>query len=887
MHSFLFRSTLVLSSVLNLFLPVHFAEGSGWQFFQALSFPGGPALVAADFNNDGKLDIATGNSVLLGNGDGTFQAPLPLSVTGSPVVTADFNNDGKPDLAIVSSPTPSLTFLITILLGNGDGTFRALPPINMGTSLSGFDLKTADINKDGKADLVGVVGNSVFVLLGHGDGTFGSPTLYGTGTNPPSTVLPSDVNGDGNPDLVVGCGGFLSVLLGNGDGTFQAPIISSGGAVLAAGDLNGNGKIDLIVEISPANILQAPQDYVQLGNGDGTFQVPTNPLPFSGPVALHDIDGDGKLDLIIQNTYPVHGSPFASVFLGVGDGTFIHQRDYLLRLDGSGSSDIVIADFNNDGIPDIAMDSSILLGVNNGTFAGPPTLAFNNDVFGGGVGDFNKDGNPDMAIQTAAGLLVAVGDGSGTLFPAHTYNLPQALVSLATTDLTSDGNLDLVGITAPSSASWNITAMLGAGDGTFGSPLTSSGGSGVPGALVTGDFNGDKKIDVAVTEAPQDNSGPGSLFIFFGNGDGTFASPLVAGTNPGNIVSGDFDGDGKLDLAAASSAGIGILKGNGDGTFQPIVFISSSSTIRLATADLNGDGKLDLVASMAGQTQVLLGSGDGTFQALPALNLTGVTLIGDINGDGKPDLVLTRPPQVGPSTAELDVLPGNGDGTFGAPIKIASSIFGLTPIAISDFNRDSRADIAVSLSPFAAIIEYPFGGIFILLNTTPPDFTTSLTPSTISISAGGQSATTTAMITGVSNFAGTVSLTCSVSPSSGTGTPTCSVSPATVSIGPAQRGATATITVRTTPVSTSMAGSNGQSFLAALGWGTTVLLLAGVFSRAGRRKCSCCALIAIASALSMLSCGGSGQSSAANYTVTLTASSGSIVHTATASVTVP
>ena len=97
------------------------------------------------------------------------------------------------------------------------------------------------------------------------------------------------------------------------------PLLFRAAGYPAAGDLNGDGKIDLVVEISPANILQAPQDYVQLGNGDGTFQVPTNPLPFSGPVALHDIDGDGKLDLIIQNTYPVRGSPFASVFLGVGD----------------------------------------------------------------------------------------------------------------------------------------------------------------------------------------------------------------------------------------------------------------------------------------------------------------------------------------------------------------------------------------------------------------------------------------------------------------------------------------------------------------------------------------------------------------------------------------
>lgn len=221
MHSSKLGKALAFSCALSFLFLSGLPTADAQNVLQGLNFPGGPALVAADFSNDGDLDIATGNSVLLGKGDGTFQAPLPLSVTGSAAVVADFNNDGKPDLAIASFSTPiSHIVLFTILLGNGDGTFRALPPINMGTSVSGFDVTTADPNKDGNADILAVVGGIVFVLLGRGDGTFSAPTQYGTGTNPASVLLPADVNGDGNVDLVLGCFGNISVLLGNGDGTF-------------------------------------------------------------------------------------------------------------------------------------------------------------------------------------------------------------------------------------------------------------------------------------------------------------------------------------------------------------------------------------------------------------------------------------------------------------------------------------------------------------------------------------------------------------------------------------------------------------------------------------------------------------------------------------------
>ena len=336
------------------------------------------SIVTADFNGDGIPDIATLDavdqasntapgslSVFIGKGDGTFSSQYATNVESSPIslTTGDFNNDGIPDLLYTGTWTGD----VVVLLGNGDGTFRAPIIIKSFGFAAAWGFAVGDFNHDGNQDIATVDGwnGVVSILLGNGDGTFTeSPQHPQAGDNPVLAVT-GDLNGDGNLDLVVAnvfpragsqAPSYLTVLLGNGDGTFNAAPnadVGVGPESILLADFNGDGKLDLAVSNigngqgndSTSNVM------VLLGNGDGTFAPPasTNVIIYATAVAAGDFNGDGVPDLAVtlENNYV----PNLYILLGRGDGTF----DTVEAGESGIATAPAVADFNGDGRPDVAI----------------------------------------------------------------------------------------------------------------------------------------------------------------------------------------------------------------------------------------------------------------------------------------------------------------------------------------------------------------------------------------------------------------------------------------------------------------------------------------------------------------------------------------------------
>jgi uncharacterized protein (TIGR03437 family) len=633
-----------------------------------------------------------------------------------------------------------------------------------------YTLALADVNGDGKADLIAIAQMpngtptdegtpGIWVFFGNGDGTFQpgkrqalNATAYMYGT---TSFAVGDLNNDGKLDLVISLMADLTIVvaLGNGDGTFtelpQPGQFNYASGPVALADLNGDGKLDLI--LAPSLVYQYVDAGVNvaLGNGDGTFQPATYfdalNVPGYATVAVGDVNGDGVPDIVTAG---------GTILFGDGKGGFPTREDYII--DGSGS--VMLADLDGDGKMDIVVGTgnpTFLSGIGKPTYPFTiPTAAvlFGQDeatflaapVVWTGVspliatGDFDGDGIPDLAVADAFGnLTILKGKGNGEFSPVFVYNSSAnaSPSALAVADFNHDGRLDVAMFVANS----DVLVFLGRGDGTLAAPLMVP----FPGDTYYGqnylgavDVNRDGIPDLVV-------GAEAGVWVALGKGDGTFAAPVLSPVSLpvppptgfgyylgpyGPLAFGDFNGDGRIDIAVATTGppgecGVTLLLGKGDGTFvqgssTPILVPKADmgETLQsMVAVDLNRDGRLDLAAAIVGDdnspgTAILIGNGDGTFQAPVVLPVSATSIAAaDMNGGGIPDLVLSGALS---SYAQYPtvVLFGNGDGTFQPATQISSNASG--NLVVADFNRDGTPDVAVAM-PYA-------NGVATFLNLSQP-----------------------------------------------------------------------------------------------------------------------------------------------------------------------
>ncbi|MBV9927201.1 MAG: VCBS repeat-containing protein [Acidobacteria bacterium] len=485
--------------------------------------------VVGDFNGDGLPDVAasgvgvTGGAVgvYFGKGDGSFQPRVPNPAILNTVLfdAADFNGDGRVDLAAenFSSGTAG------VLLGKGDGTFQPMAAEYILAGSSIIDIRVADYNHDGKADLVALTTDVVNVLFGNGDGTFQNRRTWGAGGSSTSFAT-GDFNGDGQMDVAVSgekvgtaTDGRVTVLLGDPTGTFLFYSSTDytcgfGPQAVLARDLNGDGRIDLVTANGRDLTLS-----VLPGKGDGTFKAPTSYEVNGGPVSMAsaDFNGDGRADLVIIGTLNpdlLTQGPGFRVLLNRGDGTFTAQGFSML---GAAPRSVRAGDFNGDGKADLVLayetaGVSVLPGNGDGTFgaavsfnlgrpvgpryAAPANLDGDNKldllVVDGAFSSSNMHaylGNGDLTFRKASSFGERLGSGGGFIDP------------LAFGDFNGDGKLDFV-ISPALISQDGLGVYLGNGDGTFTAGYTGFTGYGLR-TVAVGEFNGDGRPDLVMARS--------------------------------------------------------------------------------------------------------------------------------------------------------------------------------------------------------------------------------------------------------------------------------------------------------------------------------------------------------------------------------------------------
>jgi hypothetical protein len=599
-------------------------------------------MVIGDFDKDGNEDLAVTNydsknvAILLGEGDGSFQAALFIETFLNPIsiVVSDFDNDGNEDLA-VALDRDSDGGVIAVFMSQGDGSFVPGGLFYDDTDMTPKSIAVGDFDKDGNKDIVLILQNNqregaFAILTGRGDGAFDLSLFYDLGRYPNSVAV-GDLNGDGNEDLAMATSsfswqrGYVAIFIGEGDGSFNEVSPCHEGYVrysVAIDDFNGDGNQDLVVGGGGV--------FVILGHGDGSFESEGSGHPGVGGamIAIGDFNGDGNEDVA-----GLGEGNIVSIVIGKGDGSLTTASYY-----ESGGFSIAVGDFDSDGNQDLASVGfdvvTVFMGVGDGSFGEASFYLENYYTTSIVVGDFNEDSHQDLAVAgDSVFILFGTGDGGFgdiSIYGAGDYSLG----AIAVGDFNEDGHQDLT-----VTSLYSVGILLGLGNGTF-SEATYFGAGDRPVSIAVGDFNEDGHEDLAVADGWNHH-----VAILLGMGIGYFfdAAFYEAGGSPRSIAVGDFREDGHQDLAVATGGGDGvaILQGNGSGSFQYVrCYLSGSSTYSVAVGDLDKDGHEDL-AVPGNAVAILKGMGDGRFSDPLYYGPMGrVIALGDFDHNGNRDIAI-------------------------------------------------------------------------------------------------------------------------------------------------------------------------------------------------------------------------------------------------------
>ena len=601
-------------------------------------------------------------------------------------VLGDLDGDSDLDLAVVRVDDAS-RYVVTILKNDGHGTFRAVYEYPAGLSLR--DIAAADLDADGDLDVVVADMNAdvVTVFKNQGDGSLAGSRNYTTGNEPVAIAL-GDIDGDGDGDIVSAnsWGQSISIFRNRGDGTFMSGMNSSLDylpASIEMGDLDGDADLDLA--------LGAYDRVCLMENTGGGFWERMTVAAEAGVqgLSLADLDGDGDPDLATLAYSPYLG---LSMFVNQAAWSFSPAR-YFSHGGSLHSAMACDVDLDDDldflGIDDL--NKRLVAFENDGTghFVAESQDLAGNPRDSAVIGDLDGDLDPDLAVSTESGDVCILKNLGKGVFPATAdHRLSWSMSAGTAADLNGDGYKELLCV-----CYGVIYVLPNQGQAAFSKPAALA-PRGVQ-ALAGADLDGDGRVDLALACSAASSSG---LAVCRGKGDGTFETQVTypTGNTPSGVAVCDLDGDGDVDVALSSSTGasVSVLRNAGNGTFAfKTDYPVGTGPGRLVLEDFNTDGAADIaVLHSSGKVSVLLNAGNSAFSPAVAYSV-GTTLTdllaSDFDLDGDADLVTANG-----SENRLSLLSNNGTGTFASsPLDLGTPPFRL---AAADYDGDGISDLAVT-----------------------------------------------------------------------------------------------------------------------------------------------------------------------------------------------